>query len=110
MKSPDALEVYLKRAVCLLLSQTRQSVRAELHANLYQAMLDARLKGLDEAAAWAAAVDESGSPWWLALNLARVYTLGLGLRALLVGLALGGAAYAVRAEVHAAPTAQEARP
>ncbi|CAM4124473.1 hypothetical protein DEMA109039_08135 [Deinococcus marmoris] len=73
-------------------------------------MLDARLKDLDEVDAWAIALRDSGSPWWLALNLARVYTLGLGLRVLFVGLALGGAAYAVRAEVHAAPTAQEARP
>ncbi|OLV16073.1 hypothetical protein [Deinococcus marmoris] len=110
MKSPGAVEVYLKRAVCLLPPQTRQNVRSELHANLYQTMLDARLEGLDEADAWAASLRQQGSEWGLALNLARVYTLGLVLRVFLVGLALGGAAYAVRGEIHTAPTGQEARP
>lgn len=106
----DVLQRYLGRATLLLPSRMRREVRDELHANLYQTMLDARLEGLDEAAAWAAAVRDSGPPWWLALHLARVHTLGLGLRVLLAGVALGGAAYAVRAEVHAAPTGQEARP
>lgn len=110
MKSPGAVEAYLKRAVCLLPPHIRQNVRAELHANLYQTMLDARTGGLVEADAWAASLCQQGSVWWLALNLARVHTLGLGLRVFLVGLALGGAAYAVRAEVHTVPTAQEARP
>lgn len=105
----DALEVYLGRATLLLPARSRRQVRAELHANLYQTMLDARLTGLEEADAWAAALRESGPVWRLALNLARVHSLGLAVRALLVGLALGGAAYAVGAGTHAAPTAQEAR-
>lgn len=108
--SADALERCLGRATRFLPSRIRREVRAELHANLYQAMLDARLQGLNEADAWAAAVRESGSAWRLALQLARVHTLGLALRVLLAGMVLGGAAYAVRAEVHSAPTGQEARP
>lgn len=108
--SADALETYLTCATALLLPQTRREVRTELQANLHQAMLDARLNGLSEADAWDAALHESGSVWWLALNLARVYTLGLALRALLVGLALGGAAYAVSVEGHTAPVTQEAQP
>ena len=109
MKVPGTVETYLNHAVCLLPVQTRREVRAELHANLYQTMLDGRLNGLNEGGAWAAALRESGPVWWLALNLARVYTLGLAVRALLVGLALGGAAYAVGAGTHATPTAQQAR-
>lgn len=108
--SADALEIYLTRATALLLPQIRREVRAELQANLHQTMLDARLNGLNEADAWDAALHESGSPWWLALNLARVYTLGLALRALLVGLALGGAAYAVSVEGHSTPVTQGAQP
>lgn len=105
--SAEALEIYLTWATALLPPQTRREVRAELLANLHQTMLDARLS---EADAWDAALHESGSVWWLALNLARVYTLGLALRALLVGLALGGAAYAVSVEGHSTPVTQEARP
>ncbi|WP_156952848.1 hypothetical protein [Deinococcus frigens] len=110
MKTPRSVETYLDHAVCLLPRQVRRTVRAELHANLYQTMLDAHLDGLVEADAWAAALRAQGSPWWLALNLARVYTLGAALRLLLVGLALGGVAYAVGAETHATSSAQELRP
>lgn len=104
----EAVEVYLSRATALLPLRRRQRVRAELHANLYQTMLDARLGGLDTADAWAVAVREAGPAWWLALQLARVHTLGLAVRALLVGAVLGGAAYAVGSGTHLTATVQDA--
>jgi len=73
-------------------------VTAELLANLWQTRLDAELRGLDEAAAWDTALSDLGPPWHLALGLARVHLLAPLRRWLLVGVALGGAAYAVQTQ------------
>lgn len=93
---PPLVAAYLRRATWPLPPGARGRARAELHAHLYLEMLDAQLCGLDEAAAWAQALRGAGPPGLLALRLARVHTLGLAVRPLLLGVALGGAAYAAR--------------
>lgn len=101
---PPRVAAYLGRATALLRPSQRVVVRAELHAHLYHEHLDARLRGLDEAEAWAEALRAAGPAWGLSLRLAQVHTLGLALRALLLGAALGGAAYAARPYLaHPAP-------
>lgn len=101
---------FLRVATCLLPPQTASMVRAELHGHLHQAMLDAQMRGLEENAAWATALREAGPAWQAALRFARVYTLGTLLRWLLVGVALGGAAYAVQSGNHGPSPAQVVSP
>ena len=100
----------LRRATALLPRSVREDVTAELLANLWQARLDAELRGLDGAAAWNVALVDLGPDWRLALSLARVHLLAPLRRWLLVGVALGGAAYAVQSQVPHTATVQEVRP
>lgn len=93
---PVQVQRALRQATALLPRAVREDVSAELLANLWQARLDAQLRGLDEAAAWDAALSDLGPPWRLALGLAQVHLLAPLRRWLLVGVALGGAAYAVQ--------------
>ncbi|WP_288403495.1 hypothetical protein [uncultured Deinococcus sp.] len=93
---PPGVAAYLGRATALLWPERRRAVRAELYTHLYHEHLDARLRGLDEAAAWAEALRAAGPVWGVALRLAQVHMGGLTVRTLLLGAALGGAAYAVR--------------
>lgn len=108
---PPEVRAYLNAATRLLPPAARRAARAELQANLHQAMLDARVGGHREAEAWAAALGDFGPAWRTALGLARVHTLPALLRALLVTGALGGAASALwtHGDV-SAPAAHEARP
>jgi len=92
---PPGAEAYLRTATCLLPPHLRRAVAGELHANLYQAMLDGLTAGKTEPDAWATALHACGSRWWVALGLARVHTLPLLLRTLLAAGALGGAASAL---------------
>ena len=108
---PPEVQAYLDAATRLLLPAVRRSARAELHANLHQAMLDGQLAGRSEAEAWTEALSDFGPAWRTALGLARVHTLPALLRAVLVTGALGGAASALWAHGEtAAPAAHEARP
>ncbi|CAM3061422.1 hypothetical protein DERA104750_12395 [Deinococcus radiodurans] len=95
---PSQVSQALRRATALLPCGVREDVTAELLANLWQTRLDAELRGLDEAAAWDTALSDLGPPWHLALGLARVHLLAPLRRWLLVGVALGGAAYAVQTQ------------
>ena len=95
---PPQVSQALRQATALLPRGVREDVAAELRANLWQTRLDAELRGLDEAAAWDAALSDLGPPWRLALGLARVHLLAPLRRWLLVGVALGGAAYAVQTQ------------
>lgn len=105
---PPGAVAYLRAATRLLLPGMRQTVCAELHANLYQAVLDHRTRGRTEEAAWAAALRDLGPAWQVALGLARTHTLPLLLRLCLATGALGGVASALW--THTTPTTQEARP
>lgn len=87
---------YLRWVTCLLPGTAARRVRAELHAHLYHDALDAQLRGLDESAAWREALRAAGPAWLAALRFARIYTLGTLGRVLLIGAALGGAAYAMQ--------------
>ncbi|WP_189102308.1 hypothetical protein [Deinococcus knuensis] len=102
--TPPAVQAYLRRATRLLPPTAARRVRAELHGNLHQSMLDARLRGLNEPDAWTAALTEAGPALPAALHLARTHTLGLALRWLLAAGLLGGAAYAIQGTHPAAPT------
>lgn len=93
---PAHVQAYLRQATCLLPGSMRAPTYAELHANLYQAMCDARVNTSGEPEAWAAALKDAGPAWQVAIGLARVHTLGLALRAVLVGAALGGVTYAMQ--------------
>lgn len=90
------LRAYLRVTTCLLPRSERQNVRAELHGNLHQAMLDAMLAGRTEADAWAQVLREAGPAWLGAVNFARAYYAGLVGRGVLVAALLGGATYAVQ--------------
>ncbi len=103
---PRQAEAYLRCATCLVPRRVRGKVQAELRGNLYQTALDARCEGLSEEMAWARALNEAGPAYRLALNLARVYLLRPMARLLLVGAALGGAAYAVQSGGHSVPATQ----
>lgn len=105
---PPAVAAYLDAATRLLPRGARRMARAELHANLHQAMLDGLTRGQNEPEAWATALHDLGPAWRTALGLARTHTLPLVLRLLLVGGALGGAASALWA--HGTPPSHEARP
>lgn len=108
---PPAAERALTRATCLLPHARRAEVRAELLGHLWQTQLDARVGGLDEDRAWAAALDDLGPPLWLALGLGWGYWRAALARALLVGLALGSVGYAVQTHSPFAQTVtQEAQP
>ena len=88
---PDAAEQYLRRA-----AGRNLRLRAELHANLHQRMLDHLTAGLIEAQAWDAALKDFGPP-------ARAWTehVRTGPLRLLLALAiLGGSAYAAAAHLH----------
>ena len=104
------VERYLRHVTCLLPRPQAAMVRAELLGNLHQTMLDARLRGLNEVEAWQTALAETGPSLPTALRFARLYTLGLLTRWLLVGAALGGAAYAVQGTQTVPPTSVQARP
>ncbi|MBX8466499.1 hypothetical protein [Deinococcus sp. RIT780] len=102
--TPPAVQAYLRRVTRLLPPTAARRVRAELHGNLHQSMLDARLRGLNEPDAWAAALREAGPALPAALHLARTHTLGLALRWLLAAGLMGGAAYALQGNHPATPT------
>ncbi|WP_221089135.1 hypothetical protein [Deinococcus aquaedulcis] len=98
---PPAARRYLRRLTLLLPPQVRPRVVAEVHAHLHGLAHDAQVRGLPEAQAWAHALQQAGPVWPAALRLAGVY-LGRPLRAaVLVGAALGGAAYAVQGSLAA---------
>lgn len=107
---PPRVKRHLNVSTCLLLPRTARQVKAELHGNLYQDMLDACCGGLSEPQAWEVALRNAGSAWKAALGLARVHTLGLLVRVLLLGAALGGASYAGQAGLLEAPHAQVGQP
>lgn len=110
---PPGAAAYLRTATCLLPPHLRRAVGDELHANLYQALLDGLTAGKTEPEAWATALRAFGPAWKTALMLARVHTLPLLLRVTLTAGALGGAASAlwVHSAEYGAPVAtQEARP
>ncbi|WP_146202714.1 hypothetical protein [Deinococcus irradiatisoli] len=84
---PEEVQAYLRAAGQWSWPHRRAALRAELAANLYQAMLDQRLH-LSEAQAWQAALREFGPPsrlWPFKLTLWRS---GLAL------LTLGSVTYA----------------
>lgn len=110
--TPPAVQTYLRRATRLLPPNAARRVRAELHGNLHQSMLDARLRGLNEPDAWAAALTEAGPVLPAAIRFARTHTLGLALRWLLAAGLLGGAAYAMQGTHPAAitPATTQAQP
>ena len=110
--TPAAVQTYLRRATRLLPPAAARRVRAELHGNLHQSMLDARLRGLNEPDAWAAALTEAGPALPAALHLARTHTMALALRWLLAAGLLGGAAYAMQGTHPAAitPATTQAQP
>ncbi|MFD1730830.1 hypothetical protein ACFSC4_06665 [Deinococcus malanensis] len=107
---PADAERYLRAVTRLLPPRVARQVRAELLGHLHQDMLDARLRGLDEAEAWAQALQEAGPVWPAAWRLVQVHTLGRALRVVLVGVALGGAAYAVQSGTTLPPMSQQAQP
>ena len=83
---PEAVQQYLGRA-----ARKNAALRAELHANLYQSMLDHLTAGLDTEAAWNAALRDFGP----AASVRPFSGLGWRLLRVLVPLSLlGGAAYA----------------
>ena len=93
---PQAVEQYLKIATRFLLPGPARRIRAELLGHLHQDMLDGLCCGCTTDEAWRQALDNAGPAWKTALGLGRVYSLGLVLRVLLLGGALGGAAFAVQ--------------
>ncbi|MBB5378842.1 hypothetical protein HNQ07_004349 [Deinococcus metalli] len=107
---PPKVQRYLRRVTLLLPPTAARHVRAELHGNLYQTMLDARLNGLTEADAWAAALRQAGPAIPAAVRFARTHTLGLALRWLLAAGLLGGAAYAIQGTHPTSPTQHLAQP
>ena len=83
---PDAVQQYLRRA-----AGRNAALRAELHANLYQCMLDHLTAGLNTDAAWTAALRDFGP----AASVRPLPWLGWRVLRVLVPLTLlGGAAYA----------------
>ncbi len=85
---PATVTQYLKRA--------SPGVRAELHANLHQRMLDHLTAGLMEAQAWDAALKDFGPPtpaWTEPLRTGPLWLL------LALGF-LGGSAYAAATHLH----------
>lgn len=107
---PESVNLYLNAVTCLLLPRTARQVRAEFLGHLAQDMRDAQLEGLAEQEAWNHALTLAGPAWKAALGLGRVHTLGLLLRGLLLGAALGGASYALQSGVLNGPHAQVSRP
>lgn len=108
---PPEVAAYLDAATRLLPPTVRSAARAELHANLHQAMLDHVTAGCSETDAWVRVLREAGPAWSLALGLARTHTLPLLWRTLLLAGALGGAASALWSpEAGPAPIHHEARP
>lgn len=108
---PPEVAAYLDAATRLLPPAVRGAARAELHANLHQAMLDHLTAGGPAGDAWERAVREAGPAGRVALGLARTHTLPLLWRTLLLAGALGGAASALWSpEAGPAPTHHEARP
>lgn len=93
---PQQVQKYLDVSTCLLFPHLARQVRAELIGNMHQDMLDSFCFGASEEAAWQQALEQAGPAWKVALGLARVHTLGLVWRALLLGGVLGGAAFAVQ--------------
>ncbi|MBZ9750355.1 hypothetical protein K7W42_05690 [Deinococcus sp. HMF7604] len=100
---PPEAHTYLRRATRLLLPRAQRAAHAELHAYLHGLMHDALVRGLPAGDAWPVALRAAGPVWPLALRLAAVHTLPPLRAALLVGAALGGAAYAVQAGGASAP-------
>lgn len=107
---PPTAERALTRATCLLPLARRAEVRAELLGHLWHTRLDAQVGGLDEDAAWAAALDDLGPPLRLALGLGWACWRGAVQRALLVGLALGSVGYAMQPHPVAPAVTHGARP
>lgn len=85
---PDAVAQYLQRA-----APRNNRLRAELHGDLHQRMLDHLTAGLNEHDAWQLALREFGPP--VPAWPGRVRLL------LLLGM-LGGSAYACAAAAHLA--------
>ncbi len=84
---PDEVGAYLRAAVQWSWPRRRAELRAELVANLYQSMLDHRLR-LTEAEAWRAALLEFGPP-------SRLWPFKVALwRPALALLTLGSVTYA----------------
>lgn len=97
--APAAVRAYLEAATRHLPRRARAAVVAELHANLYQRMLDHSLNlGVEEA--WAAALRDFGPPRHTAQAFARVYRWPPLIRTVLAALALGSAGYAAARSVH----------
>lgn len=108
---PPEVTAYLDAATRLLPPSVRAAARAELHANLHQAMLDHLTAGGTGTDAWGRALREAGPAGRVALRLARTHTLPLLWRTLLLAGALGGAASALWTQgAGPAPTHHEARP
>ncbi|GGQ96646.1 permease prefix domain 1-containing protein [Deinococcus ruber] len=83
---PSAVAAYLRRA-----APRNAALRAELHANLHQCMLDHLTAGLAQEAAWEAALRDFGP----ASSLRPISRLSWRVLRVLVPLTLlGGAAYA----------------
>ena len=95
---PEAVQRYLNVSTCLLWPHAARQVRAELWGHLHQDMLDGVCAGHSEAQAWEQALEMAGPAWRTALALAHVHTLGLVVRALLLGGALGGASLALQSQ------------
>lgn len=110
LEIPLPVERALTQATFLLSPARRAEVRAELLGDLWQSHLDAQVGGLDEDAAWAAALDDLGPPLRLALGLGWACWRGAVQRALLVGLALGSVGYAMQPHPVAPAVTQGARP
>lgn len=93
---PQAVEAYLRAATWPLPRAVRGEARAELLAHLWQLRLDAEVRGLNAQDAWQEALTHAGPAWRVAFGLARVHSLRALRCGLLVGAALGSAAYAVQ--------------
>lgn len=107
---PPAVSAYLDTATRLLPPGARRMARAELQANLHQAMLDHLTIGRTGEDAWNASLRDLGPAWRLALGLARTHTLPALLRVLLAAGALGGAASALWTHAPGTPPTHEVRP
>ncbi|ADV68256.1 permease prefix domain 1-containing protein [Deinococcus maricopensis] len=96
MPLPEPVTAYLHRAAP---GPRHARLRAELHANLHQAMLDHRVRGLSEHDAWTAALHDFGPPQAVhAAARPHQRPLRATLTALLLAATLGGAAYATAAQ------------
>ena len=72
---PRAVRAYLRRVTCLIPPRAARVVQGELLGHLHLDMLNARLRGLDEAQAWARAkvddMDKGGGAADAALSMIR---------------------------------------